>query len=141
MLVQLLCVYQNIHWWKHLIIISSAGKKTMTYIQRGVYICSKVPFKVLILESVKTYLGCAVTWLQWFYSVLTLIMLEPKVISFANCIEPGQPSHPCSLTKLYTVGWPTSHIVSLISLKVIMDSSKKRRWIIPFKKFSRLSVN
>ena len=27
---------------------------------------------------------------------------------FATSIEPGQPENPCSLTSLYTVGWPTS---------------------------------
>ena len=31
------------------------------------------------------------------YYVLTLILLEPKVIS----LWPGQPSHPCSFTRLY----------------------------------------
>ena len=46
--------------------------------------------------------------------LLTLIQLEPKVISLlANNIEPGQPSHP----------WP-SLVLILISLKLIMDNSK-----------------
>ena len=27
---------------------------------------------------------------------------------FATRIEPGQPAHSCSLTRLYNVGWPTS---------------------------------
>ena len=35
---------------------------------------------------------------------LTHILPKPKVIS----LKPGQPAHPCSLTKLYNVGWPTS---------------------------------
>ena len=45
-------------------------------------------------------------------------------------------AHPSSLTKLYTVGWPTSS--SHLSLKIIMVSSKNERWIIPFKNISRL---
>ena len=37
--------------------------------------------------------------------VLTLTLLEPKVISLCHqYIEPGQPAQPCSLTRLYTVG-------------------------------------
>ena len=35
---------------------------------------------------------------------LTLILLEPKMISLATSKEPGQSAHPCSLIKLYTVG-------------------------------------
>ena len=66
--------------------------------------------------------------------VLTLILLELKVIS----LWPGQLAHPCSLTMLYTVGWPSFHI--LITLKIIVDISKTWRWIIPFKKFSRLRI-
>ena len=35
--------------------------------------------------------------------VLTLILMQPKVIAFATSIEPGQTAHPCCLTWLYTV--------------------------------------
>ena len=37
------------------------------------------------------------------------ILPTPKVISLCyHCIELDQPAHPCSLTRLYTVGWPAS---------------------------------
>ena len=47
--------------------------------------------------------------------------MQPK--DFATSIEPGQSAHPCSLTKFYTIGWPTlnSH---LDIPKMILDSSK-----------------
>ena len=32
-----------------------------------------------------------------------------KWLAFATSIEPGQLAHPCSLTRLYTVGWPASN--------------------------------
>ena len=44
---------------------------------------------------------------------LTLKLLELKVIgllAFATSIEPGQPAHPCILTRLYTVGCQISNI-------------------------------
>ena len=40
--------------------------------------------------------------------------------------------------KAYTVVWPTSCSYLDISLKMLMESSKNGRWIIPFKKFSWL---
>ena len=48
-----------------------------------------------------------------FYFTLTL--LEPKVIGiswYGTIIEPGQHSHPCSLTWLCTISWHSknSHI-------------------------------
>ena len=39
---------------------------------------------------------------------LNLFLMKPNVISFCHQIDPGQPAHQCSLTRLYTVGWPTS---------------------------------
>ena len=42
------------------------------------------------------------------YDLFTLILPESKVISLCCSIEPGQPTHPCSLTMLYTVGRSTS---------------------------------
>ena len=65
-------------------------------------------------------------------SNLTLILLETKVIILYH-----QSAHSCSLIRLYTVGWPTSH---LDIPKMIMDSSEPGMCIIPFKKFSRLRV-
>ena len=62
-----------------------------------------------------------------------------KWLDFATSLEPGQPAHLCSLTRLYTAGWPTSGF-HLDIPKMIMDSSQNRRHIIPFKKFSRLRV-
>ena len=69
---------------------------------------------------------------------LALILLE-RVISLTS-VEPGQPAHLSSLTRLYTVGWLTS--ISHIDIpKMILECSKKGRLIIPFKEFSKLRVN
>ena len=54
---------------------------------------------------------------------------------FGTNIEPGRPACLYSLTRLYSV--ESSHLV--IS-KMKMDNAKNGRWIIPFKKFSRLRV-
>ena len=73
------------------------------------------------------------------YRSLTIIQLESTVISFchhAAYIDPGQSAHPCSLTKLYTVGWPSSRNIP----KMIMDSSKNGRWVILLKQFKRLWI-
>ena len=59
---------------------------------------------------------------------------------FATSTEPGQSTHMCSLTRHYTIGWPTSRSCLYIP-KMIMYSSKNRRWNIPFKKLGRLRVN
>ena len=74
----------------------------------------------------------------WFN--LTLILLKQTWLVFATSIEPGQPAHHAV--------WPSSilladhlQVLILISLNMIMDRSKNGRWIIPFKKFSRLKVN
>ena len=56
-----------------------------------------------------------------------------KSLPFATSIEPVQPVHPCSLTRLYTAGWPNT--------KLIMDSSKNGNWASQFKKFSRQRLN
>ena len=55
-------------------------------------------------------------------------------LAFAISIEPGQTAHPCSLTRLYTGGWPTSSF-HLDIPKMITDSSENVRLIILFKKF------
>ena len=74
-------------------------------------------------------------------SVLTLSWQNQKWLSFAISIEPDQPAQIlCILTRLYTVGWPSSSS-HLDIPKMIMDSSKNRRLIIPFKKYGRLWVN
>ena len=66
-----------------------------------------------------------------------LIILELKgIIVFATSIEPGQPAHLVWLAWLWTVAWPTEVFI-LISLKMIMDSSKNVGWIT----FSRLRIN
>ena len=64
-------------------------------------------------------------------AMLTLILSDPKVICLCH--------HPCSLTSLYTVGWPTSSSYLDIP-KMKMDSAKNGRWIFPFKKFGRLGT-
>ena len=37
-------------------------------------------------------------------TIFTLILQTPKVLAFAPSKEPGQPAHPCSLIRHYTVG-------------------------------------
>ena len=52
---------------------------------------------------------------QLFINVwLSLILKYPAAIELisATNLEPGQPTHPCSLTRLYTVGFPTSKFSS-----------------------------
>ena len=63
-----------------------------------------------------------------------------KWLVLATSIEQGQPAYLRSLTRIYTIGCPSSNS-NFISLKMIMDSSKNARWIIPFQKFGRLRVN
>ena len=59
--------------------------------------------------------------------------------TFATSMEPGQLAHPCSLNRLYTVGCPTLRFHLYIP-KMIMESAKNVRWIIPFKKFGMVRV-
>ena len=58
-----------------------------------------------------------------------------KLLTSAINIEPGQPVHLCSLTRLCTISWPTSDL-HLYTRKLIMDSQK----ISPLQKFSRVKV-
>ena len=69
---------------------------------------------------------------------LTLILPKPKVP--LPLVQSKTSLHICAV-------WPSSILLAdqlqgpiLISLKMITDSSKNGRWIIPFKKFSRLRV-
>ena len=62
--------------------------------------------------------------------------------TFATSIEPGQPEHLCSMTRLYTVGCPTSSMY-LDTPKIDNGLFKKMKdglWISPLIKFSRLRV-
>ena len=34
-------------------------------------------------------------------------LADTKTSAFATSIEPGQTAQPCSVTRLYTVGWPS----------------------------------
>ena len=72
--------------------------------------------------------------------VLTRILLKPKAICLCHQYRTRSVCASCSLTRLYTVGWPTLSF-HLDIPKIIMDSSKNRGWIIPFMKFSRVRVN
>ena len=78
-----------------------------------------------------------VTQINW---ALTLILPTPKAISLCHQYKARPACIPCSLTRLYTV---VDHLQVFIwiSLKLIMDSAKKWRWIIPFMKFGRVRVN
>jgi hypothetical protein len=64
-----------------------------------------------------------------------LLRLTPRVqllpcwypVAFATSIEPGQPAHPCTLTRLYIIGCPTSIFLdSDLYPKLIMENSKQR---------------
>ena len=95
--------------------------------QTGVKIQNKQTLKFLLEINMYIYF-------------LTLILPTPKVISLCHCIEPGQPAHPCCQTCLYTVGWPSLSF-HLDVPKIIMDSDKNERRIIPFMKFGMVRVN
>ena len=77
------------------------------------------------------------------FMLLTLILSELKVIiAFATSsigIQSGQPAHPYSLTRLI-LSADQLQVLTLISLKLIMNSAKNRSWIILFKKLDRLKV-
>ena len=68
----------------------------------------------------------------------TLILLETNSISLCHQYRAGPD--PCSLTRLFTVGWPTFISSHLDISKMMMDNSKHWRWIISFKKFSWLGL-
>ena len=67
------------------------------------------------------------------YRNICLLLLS--VISICS----GQRAHSCSLTRLYTVGWPTSNS-RLDFPKIENGQFQNSKWIIPFKIFSRLRV-
>ena len=79
-----------------------------------------------------------------YYSLLTLILLEQKVISLCH-------QHRNQANIIYmqiSIVWPGSillagqlQVIILISLKMIMNISENGKLIIPFMKFSRLNVN
>ena len=61
---------------------------------------------------------------------LTLILPEPKVFSLCHhCIEPGQPAHLCSLTRLYTVDWPTFKFSPWYPLN---DNRQCKKWKVDY---------
>ena len=53
---------------------------------------------------------------------------------FVNYLQ-NMTAHRCSLIRLYTVCWPTSSFHQNDT-----DNSKNGMWILPFKKFSRITV-
>ena len=71
-------------------------------------------------------------------SKLTLILLEPKLISLCHQYRACMPVQSDQALLLLA---DHLQVLVLISIKIIMDSSKNGRWIIPFMKFSRLRVN
>ena len=73
-------------------------------------------------------------------TTVVVVLVNPYPAgTFATRIEQGQTAHECSLTRLYIVGWPTSSCHLNIP-KMIVDSAKNGKCIIPLKKFSRLRV-
>ena len=65
-------------------------------------------------------------------------LAETEWLAFDTSIEPGQPIHPCSLTRFYAAGWPTSSS-HLDIPKNDNGHSKNGKWIIQIKKFRRWS--
>ena len=63
------------------------------------------------------------------------ILLKTKVISLCHQYR----TRPGCTIRVYTVDWPTL-VLTLISQKIIIDSSKNERWTSPFKKFSWVRV-
>ena len=57
---------------------------------------------------------------------VTIILLEPKVISLCHQYRARPALHPCSLIRLYTAGWPTSNS-QLDFPNLINDNSKTER--------------
>ena len=75
--------------------------------------------------------------------LLTLILPTPKVISLWCHQYRARPTCTSVQCDQALYCWPTSswyQVLILISLKMIMDSAKNWRWIIPFKKFGMVSV-
>ena len=65
--------------------------------------------------------------------VLTFMLLKPRVISLCHQFK----ARPAS-TSVGFILLADLQLLSFISLKLIMESSKNGRWSIPFKKFSRV---
>ena len=70
---------------------------------------------------------------------LTLTLLEPKEIKHCHQYR-ARPAWTSGQSDQALYCWLTN-LRFFISLKMIMESSKTWRWIIPFYKFSRLRVN
>ena len=85
------------------------------------------------------YLWCMAFKVQCFEWDLTLILLEPKMIRLKMPPLKSQASlHIFSVrTRCILLAF---QLLILISLKMIMDTSKYGRWIILLKKFSKLGV-
>ena len=62
-----------------------------------------------------------------------------KWSAFATSIEPGHPAHPCSLTRLYTVGWPISS--SNLDVPKSYKVPKMEGGLFQIRNFSVLRVN
>ena len=77
-------------------------------------------------------------WILWYFNPYPA-ETESDLI-FATSIESGQPAHHYSLTRHYTVGWPTASYCHDI-LKI--DNGQFQKWKDRtglFKKFSRLGL-
>ena len=71
--------------------------------------------------------------------ILTLNLLKLKEISFCHLYR-ASPASTSVQSDQALYCWLINSQVILISLKMIIDSSKNGRWIIPLKKFSRERV-
>ena len=61
--------------------------------------------------------------------IINPFLPTPKVIRLATSIEPGQTAHACSLTRLYTVGLPTSS--TYLDIPKI-DNGKFHKWKVDY---------
>ena len=74
------------------------------------------------------------------FNILTLILPKPKIISLCHHYRTRSAGTSAQSDQaIHSVGWPKSS-THLDFPKMIMDSAKNVRWIIPFKKFGRLMV-
>ena len=103
------------------------------YVEKQTIICG-------IKRVEKSYINHTPLFTATKFNTKPFSCQNQKWLVFATSIDPGQPAHLCSPTRLYTVGWPTSSY-HLDIPKMIMDNTKNGRWINPFKKFGRLRVN
>ena len=87
-------------------------------------------------------LNWSLVYLNHSYGLyLTLILLKPKVISLCHHYT-ARPACTSIQSDQTLYWWLTNlKVFTWISWKMLMESAKNGKWIIPFKKLSRLRIN